>query len=124
MNCPHCQSSTVVKNGTKSLKDGTPIQRYRCRDCNRVFNERTGTPMAGLRTSRKDVGLALKMRSEGMALRASGRVLGYSHSTIANWEERLARHATAWSPPAPNVPELTLEGDELYTRIGKNLPPL
>ena len=123
MDCPHCQSSNVVKNGTKPLKDGTPIQRYRCHACHRVFNERTGTPMAGLRTSLKDVSLALRMRSEGMALRASGRVLGYSHSTIANWEDRVAQHEASWHPPAPETYEPTLEGDELYTRVSENLPP-
>lgn len=123
MQCPHCQSSQVVKLGTKPLKDGTPIQRYRCKACRRVFNERTGTPMAGLRTSANEVGLALKMRSEGMALRASGRVLGHSHTTIANWEKRVANQEHSWSPPAPETSDLTLEGDELYTRVGENLPP-
>jgi hypothetical protein len=28
-----------------------------------------------------------------------------------------------WSPPAPEGGEVTIEGDELYTRVGENLPP-
>ncbi len=57
-------------------------------------------------------------------MRATGRVYGKSHATIIRWEERLARQGEAWSPPAPEGSEVTLEGDELYTRVGENLPPL
>lgn len=123
MKCPHCQHPEVVKFGTKPLQDGTPIQRYRCKACNLVFNARTGTPMARIRTPVKEVSFALNMRSEGMGLRASGRVLGKSHSTIASWEKRLETQQDHWSPPAPKEREVTMEGDELYTRVGENLPP-
>ena len=37
------------------------------------FNERTGTAMSRLRTPSNVVSFALKMRSEGMGIRASGR---------------------------------------------------
>jgi len=80
--------------------------------------------MFRLQTPPSTIFLALKMRSEGMGIRASGRVLGKSHSNIIRWEKRLARQVTAWSPPAPDTADLTLEGDELYTRVGENLPPL
>ena len=46
-----------------------------------------------------------------------------SHATILRWEERLARQREHWSPPAPEGSEITLEGDELYTRVGENLSP-
>ena len=64
------------------------------------------------------------MHSEGMGIRASGRVLGKSHSNISRWEQRLAAQANTWSPPAPEQADLTLEGDERYPRVGENLPPL
>jgi len=43
--CPHCQSDHVVKNG----HDTTEVcrQRYRCRDCDRCFDDLTGTVFAG-----------------------------------------------------------------------------
>ena len=37
-NCPHCQSTHFVKNGTKCDN-----QRYLCRDCKKSFVEQTGT---------------------------------------------------------------------------------
>ena len=80
--------------------------------------------MARLRTPSSVVEYALKSRSEGMGMRAIGRVYGKSHATIIRWQERLARQGEAWSPPTPEGSEVTLEGNELYTRVGENLPPL
>jgi hypothetical protein len=113
----------VIKNGNHHLRDGTSMQNYWCKSCRKRFSERTGTPMAQLRTSTSIVALALKMRGEGMGVRAGGRVLTKSHSTILRWRQRLAQQADAWSPSAPEGCEVTLENDELYTRIGENLPP-
>ena len=80
--------------------------------------------MARLRTPSRVVEYALKSRSEGMGMRGTGRVYGKSHATIIRWQERLARQGEAWSPPTPEGSEVTLEGNELYTRVGENLPPL
>ena len=46
-NCPHCQSTHFVKNGTKCDN-----QRYLCRDCKKSFVEQTGTILYG---SQKDI---------------------------------------------------------------------
>ncbi|MBW4490086.1 MAG: hypothetical protein KME12_20085 [Trichocoleus desertorum ATA4-8-CV12] len=123
MNCPTCQSQKVVKNGTTKRQDDSVVQKYLCKACNRQFNERSGTPMSRLRTSSVIVSAALNVRTEGLGIRATGRSLGKSHSTIMRWEQRLAQQATAWSPPAPVGADVTLEGDEVYTRVGENLPP-
>jgi transposase-like protein len=79
--------------------------------------------MTRLRTPSVIVAAALNVRTEGMGVRATGRSLGKSHSTIRRWEQRLARQVAAWSPPAPAGSDITMEGDEVYTRVGENLPP-
>ena len=79
--------------------------------------------MARLRTPAQVVSLALKMRTEGMGIRASGRVLEKSHVSIMRWEQRLATQQKHWSPPAPEGGSMTVEGDEVYTRVGVKLPP-
>ncbi len=46
---------------------------------------------------------------------------------LDRWETRsprLANQVDAWSSPAPRDREVTLEGNEVYTRVGENLPPL
>jgi hypothetical protein len=69
------------------------------------------------------VEMALNARHEGLGVRAVARVVGTSPSNITTWEERLSSHLPHWSPPAPEGGEVTIEGDELYTRVGENLPP-
>jgi transposase-like protein len=123
MNCIHCQSEAIVKNGTKTLKTGQVLQQYLCNTCGRRFNERSGTPMARLRTPVTTVEMALNARHEGLGIRAVARVVGTSPSNITTWEKRLSSHLPHWSPPAPEGGEVTIEGDELYTRVGENLPP-
>lgn len=80
--------------------------------------------MARLRTPVEIVSVGLKMRTEGTGIRATGRVLEKSHTTIIGWEKRVAAKESNWSPPAPEGGEVTIEGDEIYTRVGENLPPL
>jgi transposase-like protein len=124
MTCIYCESAKVVKNGTKKLKTGQVIQNYICRNCGQHFNERSGTPMARLRTDLNIVEMALKVRGEGLGIRATARILDKAPSSISSWEERLSTQLKSWSPQAPKNGEVTIEGDEVYTRVGENLPPL
>jgi putative transposase len=41
MTCPHCESTATAE---RSDRTELGYRRFRCRDCQRVFNERTGTP--------------------------------------------------------------------------------
>ena len=103
MNCPDCQSQQVVKNGKTRRQDSSIVQKYLCKSCGKKFNERRGT-------------------SEGLGIRANGRCFGKSHSTIMRWEQRLAQQTAQWSPGVPEGADVTVEGDELYTRLDANLP--
>ena len=124
MTCLYCESEAIVKNGTKTLKSGQVRQGYKCNGCGRRFNEVSGTPMARLRTPVEEIERAMKSRSEGLGIRATARVFGKSPSSITLWEERLSSHLEKWSPPAPSGGSVTIEGDEVYTRVGENLSPL
>jgi transposase-like protein len=123
MRCPYCQSERPVKNGRAPLKEQNALQRNLGRDCGKRYNERTNTPMARFRTPARVVSAALNVRSEGLGVRATGRSFSASHATIISWERRLAACEAQWSPPAPEGSDLTIEGDEVYTRVGENLPP-
>jgi transposase-like protein len=122
MKCVYCNSERIVKNG-KDQANGQRIQTYRCKDCGRRFNERSGTPMARLRTAPEVISMAMNARSEGLGIRATGRVLKKSAASIITWEKRLSEQLSNWSPEAPEGGEVTVEGDEVYTRVGENLPP-
>jgi transposase-like protein len=122
MKCIYCKSERVVKNG-KNQSVGKLIQRYLCRECGRRSNERSGTPIAKLKTPVETISLAMKARSEGLGVRATGRVLGVAANSVINWENHLSAALPNWSPAAPIGGEVTIEGDEVYTRVGENLPP-
>lgn len=84
--CGYCESERVVKNG-KGQTNTQIIQRYLCNACGKRFNERSGTPMARLRTPVSVMSMAINMITEGLGLRATGRVLGKSGGSIINWEK-------------------------------------
>jgi transposase-like protein len=62
------------------------------------------------------VSAAINVRTEGLGVRATGRSFGKSHSTMIRWERRLAKQVNQWSACAPDGADVTLEGDEVYTR--------
>ena len=81
MDCLYCNHQDI-KYGTARLKNGRQLQTYYCRGCHKRFNERTATPMGKLRTPTTTVAIVLTMRTEGTGIRATGRVLEKSHSTV------------------------------------------
>jgi transposase-like protein len=46
LQCPHCESTQVKRNGSFKDKKGVIKQRYRCQECGRTYNDLTGTPLA------------------------------------------------------------------------------
>jgi len=90
MECSQCQSEKSIKNGKHHHQNGKAIQNYLCKGCGKKFSESTGSVISRLRTPVSIVSFALKMRSEGMGIRASGRVLEKSHTSIMRWEQKLA----------------------------------
>jgi len=71
VDCPHCQSKHVAKNG----HDTTEVfrQRYACRGCGRWFDDLTGTVFAGHHRPLKTwPGLFTRSIPEGVAQRRQG----------------------------------------------------
>lgn len=75
MNCSHCASDKVVKNGYRNGK-----QSYLCRDCHRQFRE---NPNCGYSPQNKD--LCVKMSLNGMRFRAIEQVTGINRNNVLNW---------------------------------------
>lgn len=92
--CPRCGGSDTVKKG----RTGKGAQRYRCRDCERIFNDLTGTVFAGHRLSLPEMFAILRApeATETTALagrleRSYGSVLAFVHQ---------ARDAGDWNVEA------------------------
>jgi len=74
-----------IGNIVKYGKSPQGRQRYQCRVCKKVFNERKGTLFYGKRTAVKDIVESLAMVAEGMGIRATARVKGIKHDTLSAW---------------------------------------
>ena len=93
MDCPHCSSAATTERS-----DRTPLgyRRFRCRDCGRGFNERTGTPYNWLQYPTDIVLLVVLWR---LRYKLSLRVLAemflergfvFTHEVVRDWEAKLA----------------------------------
>lgn len=80
--CPHCSSSTVVRNGRA---DG--LQRYKCRACAKTFNALSGTPLARLRMKDKWLDQAGAL-CQGLVIRQVAEQLHVAPSTAFRWRHR------------------------------------
>ncbi len=120
LRCPDCQSSETepfkkydtVHNGERRL--------YKCGECVNVFSETSGTPMQDIKSPISKVASALKIRSEGMGLRATGRVLGMHKNTVSKWERLFGdqKETLMLYSFCHEFVSLVFEGDELYTVVG------
>ncbi|MGD1856391.1 MAG: hypothetical protein ACFB2W_19305 [Leptolyngbyaceae cyanobacterium] len=89
-------------------------------------NERMGTVMARLHTSSTVVNSAINARTGSIGARAVGHIFGKSHIIIIIlcWSQGLTDQAEHRSLPAPEGSDVNFEEDEVYTRVGENLPPV
>jgi len=81
--CPHCASKEVVRYGKSKGK-----QRYKCKTCEKYFNDFTGTPMAY--THKPELWLKyMNCMIKGMSLRESAKILKVSHVTLFYWRHKI-----------------------------------
>ena len=112
MNCPHCKTKNIVKNGNS--QHGR--QRFLCRDCQRTFGVADRRRVCAATQAQ-----ARRLYLEGVGFRGIERLLGVSHVSVMNWVKAQARSL----PPLPGVDPAEVEWvecDELCTFIGKKKP--
>jgi len=63
---------------------------YICKGCSSCFSETFNTAMQDIKSPISKVASALKLRGEGLGLRATARVLQSNKRTITEWERRFA----------------------------------
>jgi hypothetical protein len=98
---------------------------YKCKTCPASFSETKNTLLEGLKTPVSVIWQVVKARTEGMGLNAAARTFEKAKNTILAWERKfLDLHRVlflyAW---VHEFLELVLEGDEVYTKVQKNVPP-
>ena len=85
--CPSCASSRYCRHG-----QANGLQRYRCRDCGRSYNDLSGTPLARLRLKEKwldYLGTAL----DSKPVRKAASEIGVHRNTAFRWRHRFLEQA-------------------------------
>ena len=113
------KQGNIVSNGTYSTKSGR-VRKFICRNCGKIFNERTGTVFFDLRTSEEKVILALKLLLKGMSVRGIAEVLGSKPDTVLAWLRRAAEHSEEVDAfLLRDLKVSKVELDELWTFVKK-----
>jgi transposase-like protein len=113
--CPHCSSS---EQQTKSGHTRTGSQRFKCKDCQRIYTPEPKPLGYSAETKREAVRLYL----EGANFRRIGRILSVNHQSVVNWVN--SYHASLPAAEQSVAQPGTLEMDELFTFVGSKKRPL
>jgi putative transposase len=93
MPCPHCMSITTIERPDHTVLG---YRRFRCRDCKRTFNERTGTQFNYLQYPTDVVCLVVlwrqryKLSLRDLAEMFLHRGIVFTHEAVRDWERKLA----------------------------------
>lgn len=93
MHCPHCSSTATTERSDRTAHG---YRRFRCRECGRGFNERTGSVLNRLQVPSDVVFLIVLWRLRfKLSLRDLAEILllrglVFSHEAVRDWETKLA----------------------------------
>jgi transposase-like protein len=117
--CPHCGGASV-KNGKNRGQ-----QRFLCKQCEKTFGERFGTPMFGLHTPVEDVANTLLILMRRGSLSAAEEISGHKWETIKTWLLRVSEHAEAITEVLAKDLELDeVEVDAFWSFVGNAVQAL
>ncbi|GHU47701.1 hypothetical protein FACS1894120_5890 [Clostridia bacterium] len=107
--CPHCGGEYIVRFGFEHEH-----QRYKCKNCNRTFIERTETIMA---YSHQDDAVWESVASDtanGVSIDKTAEALNLNHHTVFNMRHKILATLDANEKENPTVLTGVCEADETY----------
>ncbi len=111
MECPHCTSTHVTKNGHSRGK-----QNYQCQSCGRQFVASYAVKGYSAQVKRH----CLTLYVNGMGFRAIERCTGVNHNTVIQ-SVKQSGEQLADAPESQMIPELA-QIDELQTFVASKTP--
>jgi len=97
---------------------------YQCTACKACFSETNGTPLAGLKRELSFIITVLNALNEGMSMNATCRTFQVGKNSVKRWLLRLGnlKETLFLYALCRQFLQQVIEGDELYTKVGKNTP--
>ena len=123
--CPRCSSENLKVHTVYTTQWGEARSIYHCPVCACFFSETYDTPQAGLRTPLSRVQEILEALNDGLGVNAACRTFHVSKLTLRDWSTRLAglKEPLLLYALCHQFIQQLIEGDELYTKVDRNLPP-
>jgi transposase-like protein len=120
-----CGSSNFYEYLTYTTKNNGDRTLFKCRTCGLYFSETYQSFMYNIKTSISKIALVLNSRTEGMSFNSTCRTHHISTHTLQDWENKFGciKDALLLYSLTHTFVELFIEGDELYTKVNKNVPP-
>ena len=126
IHCPECGSEQHKLHTTYSVASGEKREIRHCTECGNYFSETSNTPLAGLRKPLAVIIKVLNALNNGMSINATRDTFGVTKKSINRWLARLGglRETLFLYSLCQQFIQQVIEGDELYTKVYKNKPPL
>ena len=125
ISCPSCHGREMKQHTLYKTKNHGQRVIFHCNACGRYFSQTCNTFLVGIRKPISIIVQVIKARTEGLGLNASSRTFNIEKNTKINWERRFVgiKSTLILFALLHNFLKLIIEGDEVYTRVGKNVPP-
>jgi len=122
--CPNCLCQEIEKHTAYTTKNFGSRIIYKCRQCKCSFSETKNTFIENLKKPISLIVRIIDARTDGLGLNAACRVFSVAKNTIIEWETRFAdvKPTLMLYTLVHEFLEVTIEGDELYTKVEKNVP--
>jgi transposase-like protein len=125
LRCVDCGGKEVEICRTYTLKQGEHRTIYSCSACDCTFSETQNTPLAYVKTPIAVVVHVLSALTEGMGINAAARLYGVGKNSLSRWQKRRSgmKQTLLLYALTHQFLHQVIEGDELYTRVRKNVAP-
>ncbi len=107
----------IIANGTYETKSGT-VRKYRCKECGRVFNDRTGTAYEYTHLTKEEHNLIMACQANGVGVRRTADIVGCTPKTVLKRTKRGGDHTSKVSAALESKgvkPEVVQFDELLYT---------
>ena len=123
--CPYCRSGELKKHSVYKTQNHGERPIMQCQTCKKFFSPTKNTFMAGIRTRISVIVDVFNSRTEGVGLNAVCRIFNVAKNTVLDWEKRMSpiKQVLLLYALLHQFFQVIIEGDELYTKVGKNTPP-
>lgn len=122
--CPSCNSqNTKIHTNYDTMNHGQRVI-HKCNECERFFASTFNTFLAGIRKPISLIIQVMMSRTEGLGFNAACRTFEIAKNTLLDWEMKFSgiKQTLLLYALVHSFIKLTIEGDEVYTRVGKNVP--